>query len=34
MFLIIDIIDKRKFDGQNAWQIEAGSSIAELINTG
>lgn len=23
----------KKIDGQNAWQIEAGSSIAELIDT-
>lgn len=29
----IEKIDKRKFDGQNAWQVEAGSSIAELIDT-
>jgi len=31
--LTIGKIDKRKFDGQNAWQVEAGSSIAELIDT-
>jgi hypothetical protein len=30
--LTIEEIDKRKFDGQNAWQLEAGSSIAELID--
>ncbi len=31
--LTIEKIDKRKFDGQNAWQLEAGSSIANLIDT-
>ena len=31
--LTIEKIDKRKFDGQNAWQVEAGSSIVELIDT-
>lgn len=31
--LTIEKIDKKKFDGQNAWQVEAGSSIAELIDT-
>ena len=31
--LTIDKINKRKFDGQNAWQLVAGSSIAELIDT-
>ncbi|TDL99655.1 MAG: hypothetical protein C4K58_07115 [Flavobacteriaceae bacterium] len=31
--LTIEKIDKRKFDGQNAWQVEAGSSIAQLIDT-
>lgn len=31
--LTIEKIDKRKFDGQNAWQVEAGNSIAELIDT-
>lgn len=31
--LTIEKIDKKKFDGQNAWQDEAGSSIAELIDT-
>jgi hypothetical protein len=31
--LTIEKIDKKKFDGQNAWQVEAGSSIAELIYT-
>jgi len=31
--LTIEKIDKRKFDGQNAWQVEAVSSIAELIDT-
>lgn len=29
--LTIEKIDKSKFDGQNAWQVEAGSSIAELF---
>lgn len=32
MPLTIEKIDIRKFDGQNAWQAEAGSSIAELID--
>lgn len=31
--LTIEEIDKKKSDGQNAWQVEAGSSIAELIDT-
>jgi hypothetical protein len=31
--LTIEKIDKKKFEGQNAWQVEAGSSIAELIDT-
>ena len=31
--LTIEKIDTKKFNGQNAWQVEAGSSIAELINT-
>jgi len=31
--LTTEKIDKRKLDGQNAWQLEAGSSIAELIDT-
>jgi hypothetical protein len=30
--LTIEKITARKFDGQNAWQIEAGSSIADLID--
>lgn len=30
--LTIEKISAKKFDGQNAWQIEAGSSIAELID--
>lgn len=30
--LTIEKIMKRKFDGQNAWQLEAGSSIADLID--
>jgi hypothetical protein len=25
-------LDSKKFDGQNAWDIEAGSSLSELIN--
>lgn len=29
--LTIEKIDKKKFDEKNAWQFEAGSSIAELI---
>jgi hypothetical protein len=31
--LTIEKIDKKNFDGQNAWQAEAGSSIVELIDT-
>lgn len=31
--LTIEKIDTKKFNGQNAWQVEAGSSIAELIDT-
>ena len=31
--LTIEEIDKKKYDGQNAWQVEAGSSIAEFIDT-
>ncbi len=31
--LTIEKIETPKFNGQNAWQIEAGSSIAELIDT-
>ena len=31
--LTIEKIDKKNFDGQNAWQVEVGSSIAELIDT-
>lgn len=31
--LTIEIIDARKFNGQNAAQVESGSSIAELIDT-
>jgi hypothetical protein len=31
--LTIEKIDKRKFDGHNAWQVDAGSSIIELIET-
>lgn len=30
--LTIEKLDKNKFNGQNAWQLEAGSSIADLIN--
>jgi len=30
--LTIEKITKKKFDGQNAWQLEAGSSIAALID--
>ncbi|WP_413534113.1 hypothetical protein [Empedobacter brevis] len=30
--LTIEKIDKKKFDRQNAWQVEAGSSITELID--
>jgi hypothetical protein len=29
--LTIENINKKKFDGKNAWQLEAGSSITELI---
>ena len=28
--LTVEKIDERKFNGQNAWHVEAGSSIAEL----
>ena len=31
--LTIEKIDAIKFNGQNAWQVEAGNSIAELIDT-
>ncbi|MFY7733540.1 MAG: hypothetical protein ACOVSR_08650 [Bacteroidia bacterium] len=31
--LTVEKIDARKFNGQNAWQVEAGISIAELIET-
>ena len=31
--LTVEKIDVRKFNGQNAWHVEAGSSIAELIDT-
>lgn len=31
--LTVEKIGARKFNGQNAWQVEAGSSIAELIET-
>ena len=31
--MTIEKINARKFNGQNAWEVEAGSSIAELINT-
>ncbi|OJY98254.1 MAG: hypothetical protein BGP13_11460 [Sphingobacteriales bacterium 40-81] len=31
--LTIENINKKKFDGQNIWQVEAGNSIAELIDT-
>ena len=31
--LTVEKIDERKFNGQNAWHVEAGSSIAELIDT-
>ncbi|WP_276373968.1 hypothetical protein [Chryseolinea sp. H1M3-3] len=31
--LTIEKIRSKKFNGQNAWQVEAGSSIAELIDT-
>jgi hypothetical protein len=30
--LTIEKITAKKFDGKNAWQIEAGSSIADLID--
>ncbi len=30
--LTIEKISAKKFEGQNAWQIEAGSSIADLID--
>ena len=30
--LTFDKVTKMKFDGHNAWKIEAGSSIAELID--
>ena len=30
--LTIEKISAKKFDRQNAWQIEAGSSIADLID--
>lgn len=30
--LSIEKIDGKKFDGRNAWQVEAGSSIAEVID--
>jgi hypothetical protein len=30
--LTIESISNKKFDGQNAWQIEAGSSISSLID--
>jgi hypothetical protein len=30
--LTIEKISAKKFDGQNAWQIEVGSSIADLID--
>lgn len=30
--LTIEKIDARKFNGQNAWQVETGSSITKLIN--
>ena len=30
--LSIDNINKKKFDGQNAWRIESGSSISNLID--
>ncbi len=31
--LTIEKIDAKKFNGQNAWQLEAGSSIMELLDT-
>ena len=31
--LTVEKIANKKFDGQNAWQVEAGSSIAELIDS-
>ena len=30
--LTIEKLDAKKFNGQNAWQLEAGSSIADLID--
>ena len=30
--LTIAKISEKKFDGQNAWHVEAGSSIADLID--
>ena len=30
--LTIEKIDTKKFNGQNAWQVEAGSSIVEMID--
>lgn len=30
--LTIEKLDTNKFNGQNAWQLEAGSSIADLID--
>ena len=30
--LTIDNINKKKFDGQNAWKIESGSSISNIID--
>lgn len=30
--LTIEKIASKEFDGQNAWQIEAGSSIADLLD--
>ena len=30
--LTIEKLDSNKFNGQNAWQLEAGSSIADLID--
>lgn len=30
--LTIEKITSKKFDGHNTWQIEAGSSIADLID--
>ncbi|MBL7789729.1 MAG: hypothetical protein JNL75_07895 [Chitinophagales bacterium] len=31
--ITVEKIEARKFNEQNAWQVEAGSSIAELIDT-